>query len=203
VFVTRHSNVVDLALRERLWRLYDLAYRGMSERAVTRESYYRSEFDDVLLEPTNRIWVLWRDDEPIAMTVIATDVAATRYLSRAYFETRYSEHVLRGVVHYILWVVVHPLHEAKGVLVRLARDVIGLEADEGALLVFDAPEINQPADRGGIAELMQRLASMVSAGTPVAQIEVQRYYAVDFAQGVRAQMAELDEQRSVEVDASA
>jgi GNAT superfamily N-acetyltransferase len=192
MFVTRHSHITDHALRERLWRLYELAYRGMSERAVTRESYFRSEFDDVLIEPTNRIWVLWRDDDPIAMAVISTDIGATRYLSRVYFETRYADHVLRGAVHYILWVVVHPLHEAKGVLVRLAREVIGLEADEGALLVFDAPEVNQPTDRGGIAELMRRLASMVSEGTPVDQIEVQRYYAVDFALGVRARRADAE-----------
>ena len=40
-------------------------------------------------------------------------------------------------MHYILFVVVHPRYAAKGALTRMARDVLGTEAAEGVLLVFD------------------------------------------------------------------
>lgn len=183
MFVTRHSNLTSPELREKMWRLYELAYQRTSQEAPSREVLFRHEYDAVVSDPANRLWVLWNDQEPIASTLIGTDVSATRYLSRAYFEKYYPDHVLRNAVHCILWVVVHPAHVAKGALVRLARETFAIEAEEGALLVFDTPRVNQPEETGGLAEMMSRLATMVSVGTVVEQIEVQRYYAVDFAQG--------------------
>jgi len=183
VYVTRHNNVVSPDLRERIWRLYELAYRRTTEEAASREMLYRDEFDALMADPTNRLWVLWHDGEPVACTLIATDIANSRYLSRAYFERHYPDHTLRNAVHCIVWVVVHPAHVAKGALVRLAKDTFAAEAEEGSLLVFDTPQVNQPAETGGLAEMMSRLANMVSKGTPIQQIDVQRYYAVDFGQG--------------------
>ena len=185
MFVTRHSNVTSPELREKLWDLYELAYRPMATEAVTREVFYRHEFDELLSDPSNRLWVAWQDQDPVAAAMIATDIAATRYLSRAYFDHHYPEHALRSVVHYILWVVVHPSHVARGTLVRLSKEAFALEADEGALLVFDAPQVHQPAEAGGFAEMMHRTGNMVSPGTEVSQIEVQRYYVADFALGAR------------------
>jgi hypothetical protein len=71
------------------------------------------------------------------------------------------------------------------VLVRLAREVLTVEADEGSIIVFDSPEINQPTDRGGSAEMMARLVKATSSGSTVEQIEVQRYFLADFSTGIR------------------
>lgn len=200
MYVTRHNNVVSSELRDRIWNLYELAYRRTSEEAASREMLFRDEFDGFLADPTNRLWVLWNDVEPIAATLIATDIASSRYLSRAFFEHHYPDHVLRSAVHCIVFVVVHPSHVAKGALVRLAKDTFAAEAAEGALLVFDTPQVHQPTEEGGLAEMMSRLANMVSRHTPVRQIDVQRYFAVDFAQGdVHAQSRiehDLDGRRS-------
>jgi hypothetical protein len=193
LFVTRHSSVTSPELREKIWRLYELAYRRTAEDAASRETLYRHEFDEVLSDPANRLWVLWSDQDPVAATLIGTDVSATRYLSQAFFEKHYPDHTLRNAIHCILWVVVHPSHVAKGALVRLAKDTFAIEADEGALLVFDTPRVNQPEETGGLAEMMSRLASMVSLGTTVEQIEIQRYYAVDFAHGRRHQALLVDD----------
>jgi hypothetical protein len=54
------------------------------------------------------------------------------------------------------------------------------EQREGALLVFDLPEENQPHPRGGGAELMHRMAAMVG-GAALVPLTVQRYYALDFS----------------------
>ena len=129
--------------------------------------FFRSEFDAAISDSTNRLWVLWADDEPVAMVLIATDIAATRYLSQPFFERHFTDHARRGAVHYILFVVVHPRYAAKGALTRMARDVLGTEAAEGVLLVFDSPEINQPRDDGGVALMMERLANMVVSGAPL------------------------------------
>lgn len=193
MYVTRHSSVTNPEVREKIWRLYEQAFRRLTDVAVSRELLFRDEFDDMLNEPKNRLWVLWHDSEPIAATMIATEIGHTRYLSPAYFERNFPDHTLRGVVHYILWVAVHPAHVAKGALVRLARDTFSVEAEEGALLVFDTPEVNQPEETGSLAEMMGRLSAMVSKGVSVRQIEVHRYFAVDFAQGDRHLARALEE----------
>jgi hypothetical protein len=181
MFVTRHNAVVERGLLERLWGLYELAYRRTAEEAASREMFYRSEFDSAIADSTNRLWVLWADDEPVAMVLIATDIAATRYLSQPFFERHFTDHARRGAVHYILFVVVHPRYAAKGALTRMARDVLGTEAAEGVLLVFDSPEVNQPQDEGGVALMMERLAKMVVSGAPLLPLDVSRYYGIDFA----------------------
>ena len=183
MFVTRHNTVVERGLLERLWGLYELAYRRTAEESASREMFFRSEFDSAVADPTNRLWVLWSDDEPVAMVLIATDIGATRYLSAPYFEHRFTDHSRRGAVHYVLFIVVHPRFVAKGALTRMARDVLGTEAVEGVLLVFDTPQVNQPHAEGGAALLFERLANMVSNGAPLLSLDVSRYYGIDFAAG--------------------
>jgi len=181
MFVTRHNSVVEHGLLERLWELYELSYRRTAEESATREMFFRSEFDAAVADSRNRLWVLWADEEPVAMVLIATDIGSTRYLSQPFFERHFTEHARRGAVHYILFVVVHPRYAAKGALTRMARDVLGTEAAEGVLLVFDSPEYNQPRDEGGVALLMERLAKMVVHGAPLVPLDVSRYYGIDFA----------------------
>jgi hypothetical protein len=194
MFVTRHSNVTNLDLREKLWRLYDVSSHGSAGEAVTRATLFRDEFDDVLGNPANRLWVVWDDSVPVGCAAIATDIASTRHLSRHYFERHYPDHMMRQAVHYVLWAVVHPSFVARGVWFKLAKEAFALEADEAALVVFDAPQVTQPEATGGLAEMMAHLASVVSNGTPVQQIEVQRYFVADFALGRRASGARRAEE---------
>ena len=181
MYVTRHNSVIERGLLERLWGLYELSYHKTAEESATREMLFRTEFDIAIADSTNRLWVLWADDEPVSMVLIATDIGATRYLSRPFFERHFTDHSRRGAVHYVLFVVVHPRFAAKGALTRMARDVLGTEAAEGVLLVFDSPEINQPRSDGGAALLMERLANMVTSGAPLLPLDVSRYYGIDFA----------------------
>jgi hypothetical protein len=74
MFVTRHNSVGERGLVERLWGLYELAYRKTAEESASREMFFRSEFDAAIADSTNRLWVLWADDEPVAMVLIATDM---------------------------------------------------------------------------------------------------------------------------------
>ena len=192
MFVTKHSGVWDRDLLDRLWALYEIAYEPIAEAAVSREVLHRSEFDDVLRDPTFRVWLLWDDEEPVAMCVVATDLARSRYLSRPYFEKHYPEHYRNGTVHYIYWMVVHPEHEARGTIARIAKVGLAVEADEGALLVFDTPEVNERSVGGGFAQMMERLGQMIGVDAPVRVIDVQRYYAIDLS-AVRFGDAHADE----------
>ncbi|NBU07273.1 MAG: hypothetical protein EBT38_06295 [Acidimicrobiia bacterium] len=67
----------------------------------------------------------------------------------------------KGLVHYVMWVVVDPDVEVRGANIALAKEALAAEARDGALLVFDLPETHQPNDEGGAAALMLRMARMV------------------------------------------
>ena len=54
MFVTRHNSVTDPQLRERLWRLYALAFRPISELVVCREMMCHHEFEQLVADPVNR-----------------------------------------------------------------------------------------------------------------------------------------------------
>ena len=180
MYITQHSNITDPQVLDDLWALYVAAYDRIATADITRETLFRSEFNEVMADPTNKTCVVRDDGVPVSMITIATDIASTRYLSRAYFETRDPDRLAQGLVHYVMWVVTHPDHQGRRATFELARGSLTPESHLGALLVFDLPESNQPNEKGGGAELLYRLAQMVG---PVS-LQVHggsRYYALDFA----------------------
>lgn len=190
MYVTRHSEIVDRSLTERLWALYSRAYVRTARETPTHEMLERGEFREQLASAVNRVWVVWHDADPVAMALVSTDVRATRWLSEAFFAARYPEKFRAGRVHYVVWVTVHPDHVGGSAVSLLARHALAAEARDGAFLVFDTPEVNQRADSGGAAELMIRLARLVGAAQLV-PLSTQRYFAVDFSPHEGAPAAEV------------
>jgi hypothetical protein len=180
MFITRHTRLGDANLRDRLWRFYRGAY-ARNPILPTTEVVDRAEFDDTLLNATNRVWVVWEGDRPVVMTLIATDIASTRWLNPEPFRRHHAERMRRGLVHYVIWVVVDPDVEVRGANVALAREALTAEARDGALLVFDLPGSQQPDDAGGAAEPMLRMAKVVG-DVELVPLATVRYYALDFAQ---------------------
>lgn len=180
MYITKHSNVTDRTVLDSFWELYEVSYLPLAASDPSRELLFRSEFDAVLADPTNRITVLRDENRPIAMSVSATDIGATRYLSRPFFEQMYPDRMAAGLVHYVMWIVVHPDHQASKALFDLARAGLAQEQEEGALVVFDLPESNQAVEHGGAAELLMRLARLLGP-VSLKSFGVTRYYALDFA----------------------
>lgn len=181
MYVTRHSSITDRALLDALWELYELSYSKIAGADPSREMLFRHEFIEVLADSTYRSTVLYTGEgQPIGMVVAATDIGSTRYLSREYFERRYPERMRAGLVHYVMWIVVHPDFQASTAVWRLAKASVAPEVEEGALVVFDVPESNQPTSDGGAAELMFR-AVKGSGDVKLETLSVNRYYALDFA----------------------
>jgi hypothetical protein len=107
-----------------------------------------------------------------------------RYLAR-----RFPEHHARGAVHYCLFLLVHPDHRRSRALPLLARAGFGAEADEGAVVVFDCPQSNQPYDGFGLADVMQRLAQSVSPEASMVNLEVHQYYGLVLESGLGTEPA--------------
>jgi len=184
VFITRHTRLGDVDLRDRLWEFYRRAYANNQLHPFT-ELVNRTEFNECLLNPTNRVWVMWEQNRPVVMTLIATDVTATRWLNPDYFRRNYAERMRKGLVHYVMWVVVDPDVEIRGANVALAKEALAAEARDGALLVFDLPDTHQPTGERGAAALMLRMARMVGDAELV-PLSAQRFYALDFTRAVVA-----------------
>ena len=185
MFITRHTRLGDVELRDRLWVLYRRAYANNPLHPFT-ELVNRSEFDDCLLNSTNRVWVVWEEDRPMVMTLISTDITSTRWLNPDYFRMHFAERMRKGLVHYVMWVVVDPDVELRGANIALAKEALAAEAQDGALLVFDLPETHQPNDEGGAAALMLRMARMVGEAD-LLPLSSQRFFALDFAPNQRGQ----------------
>jgi len=178
MFITRHTRLGDVELRDRLWEAYRRAYANNPVLPFT-ELVNRSEFDEALLNSTNRVWVVWEDNRPMVMTLIATDITSTRWLNPDYFRQHHAERMRKGLVHYVMWVVVDSDVEVRGANIALAKEALAAEARDGALLVFDLPETRQPDDHGGAAELMLRMGQMVGE-VQLVPLAAQRFFALDF-----------------------
>lgn len=189
MFVTRHTSVVDPLVTERFWDVYARAYQPTMTETVTREMLYRTEFDAVLASPFNRTWALWDDDRLAAMMVIATGEGVYEYLSRDYLEREFGEQVRRSAVHYVVFMAVHPGYATKGAVFKLIQEPFHTEADEGAVLIFDTPQMNQQTERGGMREMTRRLAASTVGGVPIEDLQVHRYYAANFAESPRGRAA--------------
>jgi len=178
VFITRHTRLGDVDLRDRLWEFYRRSYANNPLHPFT-ELVNRSEFDECLLNSTNRVWVVWEENRPVVMTLIATDITATRWLNPDYFRRNYADRMKKGLVHYVMWVVVDPDVEIRGANIALAKEALAAEARDGAFLVFDLPDTHQPTDERGAAALMLRMARIVG-DVQLVPLSAQRFYALDF-----------------------
>jgi hypothetical protein len=203
MYVTRHSPVTDAGMLDRLWQLYDAAYTPVSFEVPSHEMLFRDEFEELVADQTNRLWVLWDDSSPIAMSLIATDIAPSRYLSRSFFEHRYPEQSRRQAVHYVMWLVVHPAAATTTAVARLAREVLQREAADGALLVFDVPQVHQKGLTGGFAEIMARMAKSFVGPAPVVHLGTQYYFAVDFADTAPRDGSDADDAQALDVPSAA
>jgi hypothetical protein len=183
MFITRHTRLGDVELRDRLWEFYRRAYANNPLHPFT-ELVNRSEFDECLLNSTNRVWVVWDGDRPVVMTLIATDITSTRWLNPDYFRRNHAERMRKGLVHYVMWVVVDSEVEIRGANIALAKEALAAEARDGALLVFDLPEAHQPTDERGAAELMLRMARIVGE-VQLVPLASQRFFALDFSRALR------------------
>ena len=181
MFVTWHSTITDVVLADKLWSLYEAAYLGSARTVATREMLYRHEFDDLLGDSTNRNWVLWEDNIPIGYSLVATDIAATRYLSKEYFDYHYPEHSRANRLRYVMWLVVHPSYEARGAALRLLREGLTHESAQGSLVIFDSPDTIQPNSTGGFASAVERISRRVQPAAEFSELAVSRYFVVDFA----------------------
>jgi hypothetical protein len=181
--VTRHRSILDTDVIERLWDLYVAGFITNRDEAVSRELLHRHEFDREMRSQTTRVWVVWEEDRPVAMAAVDTDIAQNDWVNVNFLARRFPEQHRRGAIHYCMFLLVHPEYWGTRAMAMLAKTGFAVEAAEGAIVVFDVAEVNQPTDGMGVATVMARLAGSV-AHVDMVQLEVHRYYGMILNGGV-------------------
>ena len=179
--ITQHRMVTDGRLLARLWELYEQTMASAATEDASLEMLYWHEFDQYLRDGRHRLWVLHNDVQPVAMCLVDVDYSAANHLSPAYFERCFPDHAERSAVHSLCWLVAHPMYETHGAVVRLGRAVLEMAMAERALVLFNEP-FESSSSVAGLSEMMNELARLVGSPAISQKIEVQRYFAIDFAQ---------------------
>jgi hypothetical protein len=81
---------------ERYWRLYEDAFAPLARVAAQRQTLFKEEFYEAMTDERIIKFVLWDDDEPVGMALVATDLAAVPWVSSDYFAHRFPEHFAEG-----------------------------------------------------------------------------------------------------------
>ena len=178
--VTQHHEITEPRLVSALWALYEVGHSTLTGQVPSRVVLYRHEFEEELRASGVRIWVVWDDELPVALSVVDTELAESRWVSPAYLSTVYADAWDAGRVHYICLLVVHPEYQGSGAFALLVQRGFELEPAEGAILLFDVPSVNQPDAHTGLAQTALRFARMTGQAR-LEEIEVQRYFALTFS----------------------
>jgi hypothetical protein len=185
VHVTRHRSIYEPSVIERLWELYRDGFLTNRDESASRTMLYRDEFDREMRSGSTRIWVVWDEERPIAMAAVATDLASNDWVNARFLAKKFPDADNRGAIHYCMFLLVHPDYWGTRAMAMLAKSGFAVEAAEGAVVIFDVAECNQPTDDMGLANVMTRLAGAV-ADVELVPLEVHRYYGLILNHGVPA-----------------
>jgi hypothetical protein len=185
MYITHHQGVIDRRTVDSLWSLHEAS---MAEWPLgpAGEVTGRAEFVEMLADDCNRVWVLHDGSRPVASCVVATQAAQSQHLSRGYFEDHHPDQVRRNAVQMIAWLDIHPDADTLLAVKHLVESVTELAEAEGAVLVFDTHEVYDDAGAPTSASPVSLLADSMRS---TQDVDVQRFYVVDFAEPDAAAIA--------------
>jgi GNAT superfamily N-acetyltransferase len=156
--------------------LYAAAFAPLRTRAAARHVLTADEFAAEMADERIDKYVVWDDSgAPVAMTTLATDLAAVGWISPEYFAARHPDEFARGAVFYLGYTLVHPEHANQGVFQLMTDTIERRCAEVRAVCAFDVCAYN---DAGRVG---RRIALLASGNWNVDAVDVQTYYAASWA----------------------
>jgi hypothetical protein len=173
--VTVQPAIDDAAIAS-FYALYVAAFDPLRTIAAARHLLTADEFAAEMRDPRIDKYVAWDDEGvPVALTTLATDLTAVAWISPDHLAARYPEHAARGAIYYLGYTLAHPERGRRGFALTLAMVTRRLSA-ERAVCGYDFCAYNDGRAFGkGLARLLDR------DGASVDRIDVQTYYAAEFA----------------------
>jgi hypothetical protein len=171
---TLPASVVDA-----FYPMYVAAFDPLRTVAAARHVLSAEEFAAEMADPRIDKYVVWDDEDmPVAMTTLATDLAAVPWISPEYFAAKYPEHLARGAVFYLGYTLVAPGGRRRpGVFPLMIQRMMRRLIEANAVCGFDVCAHN---DTHGIG---RQVAAMCRAGNAdIAKLDTQTYYSFAFSE---------------------
>jgi hypothetical protein len=163
---------------DRFWELYLEAFEPLRARAAARHVLLREEFDQEMTDP--RVTKLLARDEQgevVALTTLATDLAAVPWVSPEFFAVRYPEHAARGAVWYIGFTLTHPGRRSTRTFMDMIDTLVAHLAEHRVVCAYDVSRFNDDSLR--FADNLRRHLERTRDVT-VETLDQQTYYATTF-----------------------
>jgi hypothetical protein len=170
------EQTLPAAVVDAFYPMYVAAFDPLRTMAAARHVLSPEEFAEEMADPRIDKYVVWDDeDAPMAMTTLATDLAAVPWISPEYFAAKYPERLARGAVFYLGYTLVAPGRRRPGVLPLMIDRMMRRLIEADAVCGFDMCAHN---DANGIG---RQVAALCRAGNAdIAKLDTQTYYSFAF-----------------------
>jgi hypothetical protein len=156
--------------------IYREAFAPLEVRSPARQSLSDDEFRHEMLDPTVLKFVaLDSNDEIVALSLAATDLATVPWISLPYYEARYPEHVANKTLFYFGALLVRPERQGGPWATFLLDHLFRYVAEAGGIGAYDCCGFN--IDVVGYPKLVER-AGQQSTVFHTEFLDRQEYYAV-------------------------
>ena len=170
------EHTLDAETTDAFYRLYVAAFAPLQTRAAARHMLSPGEFAEEMADRRIEKYVV-RDSggRPVALTTLATDLAALPWISPEFYLARYPEHAARGALFYLGYTLVHPSRAGRGVFLLMVNRLAERFVQARAVCMWDSCEYNDARAIGQFA------ASLVAErDARIDRLDSQTYYAVAF-----------------------
>lgn len=159
--------------------LYETAFAPLRTRAMARQVLTAEEFSQQMTNAGVLKYVAWtRDGEPVGMAALTNQLSTVPWISPEFFAARYPEHSAREAVWYFNFLLAHPSQRRTRFLDHLVAVGVDALLEQRALLAYDMCSYND--HELGLGHHASEIARRATGVGPE-RVDVQNYYAIDFA----------------------
>jgi hypothetical protein len=157
------------------WSLYEEAFAPSKTLSPCRQYLTEEEFLAELADERIIKFVLWDGAEPLAMALIATDLAAVPWISPPYFERRFPEEFARGALWYFGALLSAPHVRRMGNAELLLDHIVNFVVSSEAVACFDCASFNAHLLPQLVKDATRKQANLDDADC--LELDLQTYYA--------------------------
>jgi hypothetical protein len=164
-------------LIEDAWKLYHEAFSELNAFAVQRHLMYRSEFDEVMLDPRVQKYLCLGDDGNLSgVATYTNDLDAVPLISPRYFERRWPQHYAEGRIWYVGFVAVRD-----GVPLTVFGEIIGAMHETSGRHAITALDVCARTDAvRHLPRSVRVLLHRISGNVRMERLDEQSYWLYEF-----------------------
>jgi ribosomal protein S18 acetylase RimI-like enzyme len=131
------------AVAEEFLVIYRAAFEPLKTKSPARQWLTDEEFRHEMADPTVLKFVARnREDEIVAMSLMATDIESVPWISAPYFQARFPEHYARGHIYYFGVMLVRPERQGGPWAMHLLEHIAHFLGERRAVGAFDCCGFN-------------------------------------------------------------